>query len=125
MATRRFDLRGFVLPLALLVLAEAAMRINHTESDTLARPSDVALALWEALRDGTVLTASLQTLGAALGGLAAAGLGNFCLRLAYPEDVNVMLLVWHLGAVFAVSALACAAGHYLLNWRSISEGRSG
>ena len=73
MSTRRFDWRGAVLPLALLALAEAAMRINHIESDTLARPSDVALALWEALRDGSVLTASLQTLGAALGGLALGG----------------------------------------------------
>jgi ABC-type nitrate/sulfonate/bicarbonate transport system permease component len=73
MRARRFDWRGLVLPLALLALAEAAMRINHIESDTLARPSEVASALWEALRDGTVLTASLQTLGAALGGLALGG----------------------------------------------------
>jgi NitT/TauT family transport system permease protein len=72
-APRRFDLRGLVLPLVLLALAEAAMRIGNTESDTLARPSDVARALWEALRDGTVLVASAQTLGAALGGLALGG----------------------------------------------------
>lgn len=73
MNTRRFDLRGIVLPLALLACAEAAMRLSHTESDTLARPSDIAVALVHALRDGTVLAESLQTLGAALGGLAIGG----------------------------------------------------
>ncbi|HUG23478.1 ABC transporter permease [Piscinibacter sp.] len=73
MDARRLDWRGLVLPLALLALAEAAMRINGTASDALARPSDVMLALWEAFADGTVLTASLETLGAALGGLALGG----------------------------------------------------
>ncbi len=73
MKPSRFDLRGLVLPLVLLAVAEVAMRVNHTESDALARPSDIAGALWEALRDGTVLTASLQTLGSAMGGLALGG----------------------------------------------------
>ena len=73
MGTRRIDLRGWALPIALLVLAEASMRFNGTDSDALARPSDVARALWDALKDGTVLAASLQTLAAALGGLALGG----------------------------------------------------
>jgi len=73
MDARRLDWRGLVLPLALLALAEAAMHIDGTASDALARPSDVMLALWEAFADGTVLTASLETLGAALGGLALGG----------------------------------------------------
>ncbi len=76
MNIRRLNLRGVVLPLALLACAEVVMRLNHTESDALARPSDIAKALWHALRDGTIFIESLQTLGAALGGLAmGAGLG--------------------------------------------------
>jgi hypothetical protein len=122
-----------VLPLAgwLGTLAEGSIRswMIQAESQSLSAqqhlecfPSIFFLSLIPAtamavmLRRGAPLTPRLT---AALGGLAAAGLGNFCLRLAYPEDVNVMLLVWHLGAVLAVSALACAAGHYLLNWQSV------
>ena len=73
MDARRIDLRGWALPITLMVLAEAAMRVNGTDSEALARPSDVARALWDALKDGTVLAASLQTLTAALGGLALGG----------------------------------------------------
>ena len=65
--------RGLALPLVLLTLAEIGMRANHVESDALARPSEVARALWVALEDGTVLHASMQTLTAALGGLAIGG----------------------------------------------------
>ena len=73
MSRKRLDLRGFLLPLALLAVAEVVMRVNHTESDALARPSDIAAALWQALRDGSVLAASLETLASALGGLAIGG----------------------------------------------------
>jgi hypothetical protein len=68
------------------------------------------------LRRGAPITPHLT---AALGGLAAAGLGNAGVRLVHPEDVTVMLLVWHMGGVMALSALAASAGRYLLNWRSI------
>ena len=69
------------------------------------------------LRRGAPLTPHLT---AALGGLAAAGLGNLGLRLVFPEDANVGLLVWHIGGVFLLAALAAGVGHYLLNWRSIT-----
>jgi ABC-type nitrate/sulfonate/bicarbonate transport system permease component len=75
MHAKRFDFRGWVLPIALLALAEAAMRINGSDSDVLARPSEVAGALW-GLKDGTLVAASLQTLAAALGGLALGGGGG-------------------------------------------------
>jgi hypothetical protein len=74
----------------------------------------VVLALM--LRRGAPLTPHLT---AALGGLAAAGLGNLGLRLVFPEDANVGLLVWHIGGVFVLAALAAGVGNYLLNWRSI------
>ena len=36
-------------------------------------------------------------LSMALGGLAAAGLGSFGLRLFHAEDASLMVLVWQLG----------------------------
>lgn len=67
------------------------------------------------LRRGAPLTPHLTT---ALGALAAAGLSNFVLRIFHPEDVTLMLLFWHVGGVFFLSALAASVGHYLLNWRA-------
>ena len=70
------------------------------------------------LRHGAPLTPRLT---AGLGALAAAGLANFFLRLFHPENVTLMLLFWHVGGVFVLSALAASAGRYLLNWRSITR----
>ncbi len=75
-----------------------------------------AIAMAVMLRRGAPLTPCLT---AALGGLAAAGLANVGVRIIHPEDVSVMLLVWHVGSVMALSALAGSMGHYVLNWRSI------
>ncbi len=58
-------------------------------------------------------------LSAALGGLAAAGLGNFGLRFFHPQDASLMVLVWQFGTVVVLSAIAASAGRYLLNWRSL------
>ncbi|SFV05545.1 ABC transporter permease [Pseudoduganella namucuonensis] len=73
MRTLAMRLRGAVVPLALLLLAEAGMRAAGTQSDALARPSEVALALGEALGDGSLLRASAQTLGAGGAGLLVGG----------------------------------------------------
>ncbi len=75
-----------------------------------------AIVLWIMLRRGAPLTPRLTV---ALGALAAAGLGNFCVRLGHPEDVTVMLLVWHVGGVLLLAALASLAGRNLLKWRSL------
>jgi len=58
---------------------------------------------------------------AGLGGLAAAGLGNFGLRLFHPQDASLMVLVWQVGTVFVLMILAGCAGRYVLNWRSLVE----
>jgi hypothetical protein len=58
---------------------------------------------------------------AGLGALAAAGVGNFCVRLIHQEDVTLMLLVWHVGGVFLLSFLSGTAGRFLLNWRSLDR----
>ncbi|PYS04615.1 MAG: DUF1109 domain-containing protein [Acidobacteria bacterium] len=75
-----------------------------------------ALAMVVMLRRGAPLTPHLT---AALGGLAAAGIGNIGVRFIHPEDVSVMLMVWHVGGVMLLCAFAGSAGRHFLNWRSI------
>ncbi len=75
-----------------------------------------AIAMVAMLRRGAPLAPHLTT---ALGALAAAGLGNFGLRLFHPQDASLMVLVWQFGSVFVLSALAGWAGRYVLSWRSL------
>lgn len=77
-----------------------------------------AVTMGVMLRRGAPLTPHLT---AALGGLAAAGIGNAGVRFIHPEDVTVMLLVWHVGCVMGLSVLAGSAGRYLLNWQWVKE----
>jgi len=74
-----------------------------------------AIILWKMLRRGAPLTPHMT---AGLGALAAAGVGNFCVRMVHQEDVTLMLLVWHVGGVFLLAFLSSMAGRYLLKWRS-------
>lgn len=75
-----------------------------------------AIAMAVMLRRGAPLTPRLT---AALGGLAAAGLGDFGLRLFHPQDASLMVLVWQVGTVMLLTMMAGCAGRYLLNWNSI------
>jgi hypothetical protein len=68
------------------------------------------------IRRGAPLSPHLT---AALGGLAAAGLGNFGLRLFHPQDASLMVLVWQFGSVFILSILAALSGRYVLSWQSV------
>ncbi|MGE0751293.1 MAG: NrsF family protein [Variibacter sp.] len=70
------------------------------------------------VRRGAPLTPHLTT---ALGGLAAAGIGNFGLRLFHPQDASIMVLIWQMGTVFILTAFAGWAGGLLLNWKSLTE----
>lgn len=65
------------------------------------------------LRRGAPLTPHLT---AALGGLAAAGLGNLGICLFHPHSSNLVMLVWHCGTVLAVAALAGVAGGRVFSW---------
>jgi len=78
-----------------------------------------AIAMAVMVRRGAPLTPHLT---AALGGLAAAGLGNFGLRFFHPQDASLMVLVWQFGTVFVLSALAGWAGRYFLSWRALIGG---
>ena len=75
-----------------------------------------AVAMAVMLRRGAPLFPYMST---ALGALAAAGLGNFGLRFFHPQDASLIVLVWQLGTVFALSCIAGFAGRFLLKWKSI------
>lgn len=77
-----------------------------------------AIAMALMLRRGAPLTPYLTS---ALGGLAAAGLGNFGLRLIHEQDASLMVLVWQFGTVFVLTTLAAVAGRWLLDWSSMIE----
>jgi NitT/TauT family transport system permease protein len=66
----RASLKALTLPVALLVAAEAAVRISGTTSQAVAAPTAVAVALVEALSDGSMLVATRDTLLGAFAGLA-------------------------------------------------------
>lgn len=74
-----FDPRGLAVPLALLALVEATMRLQGVRSDALARPTEVAVALWRALVDGSLWLDSGQTLWATLSGLVLGGVPGLLL----------------------------------------------
>jgi hypothetical protein len=76
-----------------------------------------AIVIAVMLRRGAPLTPHLT---AALGGLAAAGLGNFGLRLFHSQDASLMVLVWQVGSVLILTAIAACGGRYLLSWRSVA-----
>jgi ABC-type nitrate/sulfonate/bicarbonate transport system permease component len=65
--------KALLLPVAALALLEVWARAIHLQSDSLAPPSAVAAALAEALKDGSVLTATRDTLVSAFAGLAIGG----------------------------------------------------
>lgn len=72
-----------------------------------------ALVLLWMLRRGMPLAPRWTTL---LAGLAAAGLGNFALRLFHMQDAALMVLVWQVGSVALLALLAGLAGRRLLPW---------
>jgi NitT/TauT family transport system permease protein len=74
--------RAAVVPILLLVAAEIAARAGGP-SDSVAPPSAVALAFIEALRDGSLLTATRDTLIGAFAGLAIGAAIGLALGIAF------------------------------------------
>jgi NitT/TauT family transport system permease protein len=66
-------LKGIVFPVATLLVLEAAARIAHLRSDSLAAPSEIAMAFVAAVGNGSLLQATRDTLLAAFAGLAIGG----------------------------------------------------
>ena len=77
----KIDGRAFVLPIFLVILMELGARA-HGPSDSLAPPSAIAAAFAEALGDGTLLTATRDTLASAFAGLALGGAIGLVLGVA-------------------------------------------
>jgi ABC-type nitrate/sulfonate/bicarbonate transport system permease component len=71
-------LKAFVLPVTVLAAFEIGLRASGLHSDSLAPPSAIVTALLEAFADGSILTATRDTLISAFAGLAIGG----CLGLA-------------------------------------------
>ncbi len=65
--------KAFMLPVAALVVFEIWVRAIHLQSDSLAPPSAIARAFGEAVADGSVLTATRDTLISAFAGLLIGG----------------------------------------------------
>ena len=61
--------KALLLPVTALAMAEIWARAVHLQSDSLAPPSAIATALAEALRDGSILVATRDTLISAFAGL--------------------------------------------------------
>jgi hypothetical protein len=79
----------------------------------LAAASVPGIAMGIMLHRGAPVTPRLS---AALGALAAAGLGNLGVCLFHPHSSDLLLLFWHCGTVLALTAVAGAAGARLLRW---------
>jgi ABC-type nitrate/sulfonate/bicarbonate transport system permease component len=62
--------RGWALPAVVVMACELLIRLSVTDSDILAPPSKIAAAGVVAMADGTLLQATIETLAAAVGGLA-------------------------------------------------------
>jgi NitT/TauT family transport system permease protein len=81
-------LRGFVLPVGLILLWEVAARSGFIVAESLSFPSAIVVAAMGAIRDGSLLQATKETFGAALAGMAlGAALGIAC---------GVAFGLWHL-----------------------------
>lgn len=66
-------LKGALFPVAFLLLWEIGMRASGIQSDSLAPPSQIVVAFYEALIDGTVLDRTAQTLFVVICGLGIGG----------------------------------------------------
>jgi NitT/TauT family transport system permease protein len=77
----KIDGRPFALPIFLVILMELGARA-HGPSDSLAPPSAIAAAFAEALGDGSLLTATRDTLASAFAGLALGGAIGLVLGVA-------------------------------------------
>jgi len=73
-----------------------------------------AITMAVMLRRGAPLAPIVTT---ALGGLAAAGLGNFGLRLFHPQDSSLMVLMWQMGSVLLLTLICGLGGRSLLRWQ--------
>jgi ABC-type nitrate/sulfonate/bicarbonate transport system permease component len=75
--------KALALPLALLVAVEVWARATHLQSDSLAPPSEIAMALAGAFADLSILAATRDTLFSAFAGLAIGTVIGLALGIAF------------------------------------------
>jgi NitT/TauT family transport system permease protein len=75
-------LKAAILPMSLLIVLEIWARSVDIHSDALAPPSAVALALFQAFGDGSILAATRDTLASAFAGLVVGGAIGLFLGIA-------------------------------------------
>jgi ABC-type nitrate/sulfonate/bicarbonate transport system permease component len=75
--------KALVLPVVAIVAMEVWARATHLQSDALAPPSAIVLALLSALGDGSLLIATRDTLAAAFAGLAVGGAIGLMFGIAF------------------------------------------
>jgi NitT/TauT family transport system permease protein len=76
-------LKGLLLPVTLLILWEVWFRVSGVQSDSIAAPSQIAVAFWTALMDGTIVKRTGETLRAAMTGLAIGGGSALILSIVF------------------------------------------
>jgi len=59
-------------------------------------------------------------LSVGLGGLAAAALADFGLRLFHTQDASLMVLVWQVGTVTFLTILSSVLGRWVVRWRHLA-----
>jgi hypothetical protein len=75
-----------------------------------------AIALILMLRRGAPMTPFLTM---ALAGVAVAGLANVLMRVVHASDASLVVLAWHVLAVFGVSAASTAWSRWVFSWRHL------
>jgi hypothetical protein len=85
--------------------------VNSVDEPTLIGAALPAVTITLMLRRGLPLR---PRLAAALGALAAAGVGNIGICFFHPHNSSLAVLVWHCGTVFVFAAAAAIAGGRLL-----------
>jgi NitT/TauT family transport system permease protein len=75
--------QALLVPALLLLAAEIAVRVSGTDSNAVAAPSAVIVALISALADGTMLAATRDTLVSAVAGLAVGSAIGLVLGLLF------------------------------------------
>ena len=75
--------KALALPLAALLALEVWARATHLQSDSLAPPSEIVMALFGAFADLSILTATRDTLFSAFAGLAIGTIIGLALGIAF------------------------------------------
>jgi ABC-type nitrate/sulfonate/bicarbonate transport system permease component len=75
--------KGALLPIGLLLGWEALWRVGFIVADSMSHPSAIAQAAQISILDGSLFSATRETFGAALGGMALGAVLGICVGIAF------------------------------------------